>query len=74
MTVGLDLTLGKGEATQDGDGNIAMNIGVIAGYTLNNVGEMSLAIGLNNAKNGAKTKFSDMTVGVNLRGYKAMQP
>ena len=71
---GLGLTLGKGEATVDGDGNTAMRFGILAGYTIKNVGEMSIGLGMDNAENAAGTKFSDLTVGVNLRGYKAMQP
>ena len=71
---GLGLSLGKGEFTVDGDGNTALNFGLVAGYTLKNVGEMSLGLGISNAENGAATKFSGLNVGVNLRGYKALQP
>ena len=47
-----------------------MRFGILAGYTIKNVGEMSIGLGMDNAENAAGTKFSDLTVGVNLRGYK----
>ncbi|MBV72193.1 MAG: hypothetical protein CMH52_12770 [Myxococcales bacterium] len=71
---GIGLSLGKGEFTQDGDGNTALNIGLVAGYTLKNVGEMALALGIAQAENGAGDAFNTMNVGVNLRGYKSLQP
>jgi hypothetical protein len=70
---GLALALGMGEFKTDGEGNSAMNIGVIAGYTIKGIGETGLSVQMANSEDGAGNKNSAMNIGVNLRGYKKQQ-
>jgi hypothetical protein len=67
---GVGLSLGKGEATVDGEGNTALDLGLIFGYDIKGTAETSLGIGFKTSEDGAKTKTTDINAGINARGYK----
>ena len=66
---GVATRLGKGEFTNDGEGNTALSIGLVAGYTLRDTAELALGFRMDNAEDGAKTTYSDMNISLNARGY-----
>ena len=67
---GVGLSLGKGEFTTDGDGNTALNVGVVAGYTIKGTAETGLGIGFSTAEDAMKTKTTELQAPLNARGYK----
>ena len=46
---GVATRLGKGEFTNDGEGNTALSIGLVAGYTLKDTAELALGFRMDNA-------------------------
>jgi len=67
---GVGLSLGKGEATQDGDGNTAMSLGLAVGYDIKGTAETGLAIGFNTSEDAMETAITDIQLGLAARGYK----
>jgi hypothetical protein len=66
---GVAARIGKGAFTQDGDGNTAMAIGIVGGYSLKDTAELGLSFQILTAEDGAATTYSNMNVGLNARGY-----